>query len=175
MVGVTSLFGVSYVILMPVFAGEILRAGIGGMGMLMSSAGCGALAAALTLAALGDFKHKGRLLIVSGVIFSAALAVFALSRNYLFSLAIIMLVGYGSVMAVSLINTILQHSVPDHFRGRLMSVYMVTFAGFLPFGNLLAGSLTQVIGAAWTVFGGALLCGAFFVSVNFLYPQVRNL
>jgi len=175
MVGVTSLFGTSYVILMPVFARDILHAGVRGLGMLMSATGCGALLAALTLAALGNFKYKGRILVCSALVFSIAMACFSLSRVYLLSLAIVAVVGYGSVMSISLINTILQHIVPDHFRGRLMSVYMITFAGVMPFGNLIAGSLTQVWGASWTVFMGALLCAVFFVFVNFFYPQVRKL
>ncbi len=175
MVGVTSLFGISYVILMPVFARDILGAGIRGLGVLMSAAGCGALIAALSLAALGDFRHKGRLLLASCLIFSLGLACFALSRSYLLSLALLVVVGWSSVMAVSLINTLLQQIVPDRFRGRLMSVFMFTFAGVMPFGNLIAGGLTQAWGAPLTVCAGALLCGLFFTAMNLRYPDIRKL
>ncbi len=175
MVAVTSLFGISYVILMPVFARDILQVGVRGLGILMSAAGCGALIAALSLVALGDFKHKGKLLLASSLIFSLGLLVFSLSKAYVLSLAMLVVVGWGSVMAVSLINILLQQTVPDHFRGRLMSVFMFTFAGVMPFGNLIAGSLTQVWGAAWTVFTGSVICVAFFIAINFWYPDIRKL
>jgi MFS family permease len=174
-VGITSLFGISYVILMPIFARDILQVGLRGLGMLMSAAGCGALIAALSLAALGDFKPKGKFLLASCMIFSLGLMLFSLSKVYVLSLALLVVVGWGSVMAISLINTLLQQIVPDHFRGRLMSVFMFTFAGVLPFGNLIAGSLTQAWGAPRTVFAGAALCGAFFIAINFLYPNIRKL
>ena len=85
LVGITSLFGISYIILMPVFAGEVLKAGANGLGILMSSTGIGALIAALVLARLGDFKAKGKLVLFSGVLFSFSLMFFALSKNFIFS------------------------------------------------------------------------------------------
>ena len=170
----TSLFGISYVIF-PVFARDILHVGVKGLGMLMSAAGCGALAGALSLAALGDFRHKGRLLVCALTVFPIAVMLFSLSRVYILSLLMLAVVGWGSVLSLSLINTILQQIVPDHFRGRLMSVYMVTFTGVMPFGNLIAGSLIQVWGASRTVFAGAFLCAVFFVSMNLICPQVRKL
>jgi len=81
MVGVTSLFGISYVILMPVFSNDILKVGVKGLGMLMSAAGCGALIAALLLARLGDFKYKGKFLISSTIIFSLSLVLFSLKSE----------------------------------------------------------------------------------------------
>jgi len=175
MVAVTSLFGISYVILMPVFARDILKVGIKGLGILMSAAGCGALIAALFLAALGDSKQKGKLLIISSLVFSLGLMIFSWSKVYILSLAMLVVVGWGSVTAIGLINTLLQQIVPDQFRGRLMSVFMFTFAGVMPFGNLIAGSLTQAWGAPWTVFMGSVICAVFFIVTSFLYPDIRKL
>ena len=175
MVGITSLFGFSYVILMPIFANDILKVGVKGLGMLMSAAGFGALVAALVLARLGDFKYKGKLLIISSITFSISLVLFSLSKIYLFSIFILILTGWASVTATSLVNTLLQTVVPDAFRGRVMSAFMFTFAGVMPFGNLIAGALSQVLGVSLTVLIGGIICSAFFIIMNLLYPDIINL
>ena len=175
MVGITSLFGISYVILMPVFANDVLGVGEKGLGLLMSSTGFGALIAALILARLGDFKYKGKLLISSSIIFSISLVLFSLSKTYFVSLIALILIGGASVTATGLINTLLQILVPDEFRGRAMSVFMLTFAGFMPFGNLLAGICAHIWGVSLTVLIGGIICAAFFIIINILYPQIRNI
>lgn len=174
MVGVSSLFGVSYIILMPIFADYILKVGARGLGVLMSSSGFGALIAALVLAGLGDFKHKGKLLILSSLVFSLALILFSLSRFYLLSIIALILIGWGSVTAIAIINTLLQTIVGDEFRGRVMSVFMFTFAGFMPFGNLIAGALSQGLGVSFTVMASGIVCTIFFIMINILYPDIRK-
>jgi len=175
MVGITSLFGVSYVILMPVFANDVLHVGAKGLGLLMSATGFGALISALVLARLGDFKYKGRLLVFSSMVFSVSLVLFSLSKIYFVSLIILILIGWASVTAIGLINTLLQILVPDEFRGRAMSAFMLTFAGFMPFGNLLAGCLAHIWGVSLTVLLGGTICAAFFLVMNILYPQIKNI
>jgi len=175
MVGVTSLFGICYILLMPVFANDIFNAGARGLGILMSASGLGAVVAALSLARLGDIRHKGRVLIFSALIFSVFLMLFAFSRVFLFSLLVLFFIGWASVTAVSLINTLLQTIVPDEIRGRMMSVFMFIFAGIMPFGNLLAGSAAALLGVSLTVFLGGLLCFGFFSVINLVYNDVRNL
>ncbi|MDD5166576.1 MAG: MFS transporter [Candidatus Omnitrophica bacterium] len=173
-VGISSLFGMPYVILMPVFAKELLHVGVKGLGLLMSSAGAGALVAGLVLAHLGDFKHKGRLLIISSIIFSISLMLFSLSRNFIFSLFALALIGCFSVMAMALINTLLQTIVEDEYRGRIMSVFMFTFAGFMPFGNLLAGSISQIAGVSMTVLFSGIICMVSFLIITISYPELRK-
>jgi len=175
MVGVVSLFGVSYMILMPVFAEQVLKVGIKGLGMLMSFSGLGALAGALTLARLGNFKYKGRLLNFSALIFSFALIVFSLSKIYLLSLITLALIGATGVTSIALVNTVIQTKVGDEFRGRVMSIFMLTFAGFLPFGNLIAGSMAQRLGASTCVLISGIICALFFSAVNVIYPKIRYL
>lgn len=175
MVGITSLFGIPYVILMPIFANDVLNVGVKGLGVLMSSAGFGALIAALILARLGDFRYKGKLLVSSAIIFSFSLVFFSLSRVYLFSIITLVIIGGASVTAIGIINTLLQVLVPDEFRGRAMSAFMLTFAGFMPFGNLLAGCLAHMWGVSLTVMIGGIICGAFFIAINMLYPDIRNI
>lgn len=175
MVGMVGLFGISYNILMPIFAQDILKVGVKGLGVLMSSSGVGALIAALLLARLGDFKYKGKYLAISCIIFSLSLVLFSLSRIYLLSLASLALVGGFSVSAIALLNTLLQTAASDEFRGRLMSVFMFTFAGLLPLGNLLAGVLAQAIGVSLTVCLSGIVCAIFFMIINVLYPQLREI
>ncbi len=175
MIGVSSLFGISYAILMPIFANDILHVGVKGLGLLMSSAGVGALIAALLLARLGDFRPKGKLLISSSIIFSLSLILFALSKIYVLSLISLVLVGGSSVMAMALINTLLQTMVTDEYRGRVMSAFMFTFAGIMPFGNLIAGALSQSIGVSLTVMISGIICAAFFIAINIMLPDIRKL
>ena len=175
MVGISSLFGMPYVILMPIVANDILKIGIKGLAMLMSATGFGALIAGLALARLGNFKYKGKLLVSSSLIFSISLVLFSLSRVYFFSLFVLTLIGGFSVMAMALVNTLLQTNVDDRFRGRVMSMYMFTFAGFMPFGNLIAGSLSQVWDVSLTIMISGIICTAFFIIINMLYPQIRNI
>lgn len=175
LVAVISLFGVAHIILMPIFAEDILKVGVKGLATLMSVSGCGALVGALLLARLGDFKFKGRLLSFLNLLFSVSLIIFSLSKIYWLSLAALFFVGGASITSIALVNTILQTRVEDKFRGRVMSVFMITFAGFMPFGNLIAGSLAQGWGVSFAVLFGGLICTLFFLTVNILFPKIREI
>lgn len=175
MVGVVSLFGISYMILMPIFAEQVLKVGIKGLGVLMSSSGLGALAGALLLARLGDFKRKGSLLNISALIFSFCLIIFSLSKIYLLSLLALAFIGATGVTSIALVNTVIQTKVGDEFRGRVMSVFMLTFAGLLPFGNLIAGSMAQHLGVSLCVLISGIICFVFFSAVNIMYPKIRDI
>ncbi len=175
MTGVMSLFGISYVILMPIFANDVLKVGIQGLGVLMSAAGFGALIGALLLARLGDFNYKGKFLVISTMVFSFSLILFSLSKLYLLSLLALIFMGGSSVTATAIINTLLQTKVPDAFRGRVMSAFMLTFAGIMPFGNLIAGSLAQGLGVSFALLISGILCTLFFVAINLRYPDIRKI
>ncbi len=175
MVAALSLFGISYIILMPVFASHVLGVGVKGLGVLMSSTGIGALGGALGLARLGNFKFKGRLLTWSVLLFSLSLIAFSLTKVYFLAILALIFVGCSSVIPIALVNTLLQINVPDEFRGRVMSLFMITFAGVMPFGNLISGTLAQ----SWGVSNALLFCGlaclALFSLINFLFPGVKEL
>ena len=172
---VIGFFGISYIMLMPVFAANVLHIGVGGLGLLMSSIGLGALVGSLILARLGDFKHKGRFLVWSIFLFSFLLINFSLSKNFNWSIILLFFLGCLSVPATALINTLLQITVPDEFRGRIMSVFMITFAGIVPFGGLVAGSLAQVLGVSVALFLCGLVCFALFTLINLLFPELKVL
>ncbi len=175
MVGVVSLFGVSYIILMPIFANDVLGVGVRGLGILMSASGAGALFGALILARLGEFRHKGKLLVISAMLFSLSLLIFALSRNFILSIAVLCLLGFTSVTAVALVNTILQISVEDRYRGRVMSIFMITSAGMMPFGHLLAGSLAYFRGVSFAVFTGGAICALFFAALFIRFKGILKI
>jgi MFS family permease len=174
-VGAMSIFGVSYILLMPVFASHVLGVGLKGLGGLMSSSGLGALVGALGLARLGDFKFKGKFLIYSVFLFSASLILFSLSKSYPLSILALVLVGSSSVVPVALVNTLLQVNVPDAFRGRVMSLFMITFAGMVPFGNLISGALAQSWGVSNALFICGLICAILFTLINFIFPRLKEL
>jgi len=174
-VGISSLFGVSYTILMPIFARDVLHVGLKGFGALMSSTGIGALLGALVLAHLGDRVSKGKLLVAATMVFSLSLALFSLSAVFYLSVGILVLLGASSVIAISLVNTLLQTMSEDEFRGRVMSIFMLTFAGMMPFGNLLSGALSQVWGVSFTVMLEGLICLVFFTIINIKFPEIRKI
>ncbi len=174
-VGISSLFGVSYIILMPAFVQEVLHGGVKGMGILMSGSGVGAVIGALFLAKFGDKRGKGKLLIGSALLFSFSLMMLAFSKSFMFAFMMLMVVGAASVTAMALVNTLLQIMVEDRFRGRVMSVFMLTFSGMIPFGNLLSGAVAQGLGVSFAVFLNGLVCSACFVIVLLFSREVREL
>ena len=174
-VAAISFFGISYIILMPVFASQVLGVGVKGLGVLMSSTGLGALAGALGLARRGDFKFKGRLLVWSVFLFSVSLIAFSLSKDYFLSILALIFVGGFSVIPIALVNTLLQTNVPDEFRGRVMGLFMITFAGIVPFGNLISGILAQFWGVSAALLFCGLVCLILFILINFLFPKLKEL
>jgi MFS family permease len=169
-----SFFGISYVILMPAFADRVVKAGAKGLGLLMSAAGAGALGGALFLARMEDLRDKGRLLLRSCFLFSFFLVLFALSGSWLLSVISLFIIGGCAVTAVGLANAILQQSIPDEYRGRLMSVFMLTFVGVLPFGNLAAGVLASFLGICFTVALNGVICALFCLLLVIRYPQLKQ-
>jgi MFS family permease len=163
LLAVFSIFGWSYNVLMPIFARDILRAGAQGLGLLMTSSGIGALVGALLVASLGGYPRRERILFGGGFLLSAAAAGFAFSRMLHLSMAILAVAGLGGVAVMSVANTLIQMSVPDHMRGRVMGVWALVNAGSAPLGSFQAGTLAQyltapvavVIGAAITLAGTA--------------------
>ena len=165
-VGVISLFGFSYVVLMPVFAKVILNLDVKGFGLLMSASGVGSLLAGLKLASLKESNKQPRFLVFSLYVFSFGLVIFALSKSFIFSILILVLIGFSSMSALVIINSMIQTMVPNEFRGRVMSIYILTFAGTIPFGSIVAGSLSQAIGVSNTLIVSGCLCFILFLFTN---------
>ncbi len=158
LLGLVSLTGMPYAVLMPLFAQEILHGNSGTMGLLMSMAGAGALLASLTLAMRRELSGLGRWIALSAVVFGASLIAFAASRHVWLSAVLLVPVGFAMQIQMAGTNTLLQAMVPNALRGRLMSVFVMMFLGMSPFGALLAGTLAKAIGAPQTVALGGAAC-----------------
>jgi predicted MFS family arabinose efflux permease len=162
LVGLVSVMGMSYAIIMPVFAKEILGGGPGTLGFLMSAVGVGALIGAALLAYRQNLERIGSVIFSGTAIFSLALMAFSFSHVLWLSLSLMVFVGFGMMVQMVSSNTALQNLTEDDKRGRVMSLYTVAFMGMTPFGSLLAGMLAHTMGApnALLVSGCFCLMGA---------------
>ena len=175
LVGVSSLFGLSYATLMPAYAVDVLHVGEAGLGSMSAAVGVGALIGSLAVASLGSFRRKGLLLAAGSLIFPLALLSFAQTRYLPLSLTCLAVVGFGFVMQNATSNTLVQSIVPDDLRGRVMGAYTLTFFGTTPFGALLAGTLAQALGPALAVVVSAGVTLAFAAGVLVATPVLRRL
>ena len=173
---VVSIFTAPYAVLMPIFARDILKVGPSGLGYLMSAAGAGALTAALMLSSLGDCQAKGKLLLAGNLTFCTMLILFSFSRLMPLSLCLLVGMGWGMMTNMALTNTLIQTSVPDRLRGRVMSAYTLMFMGMAPLGSLQAGVVANWLGAPMAVRIGAMMCAtaALLLSPRFLHGARRS-
>ena len=152
LMALVSVSGVPYMVLMPVFASDILHGGPRTLGFLSASSGAGALIGALALAARPSVRGLERTLVVATAGFGAALILFALSRWFALSVLILPLAGFSAITLLASCNTLLQTFVDDAMRGRVMAFYGMAFMGMMPFGSLLTGALAETsLGAPGTV------------------------
>ena len=157
LLGVISLMSISYAVLMPIFANKILNGGARAMGVLMSSAGAGALVGALTLAARRGVKGLDRWIAICAVGLGVSLILFSMSHTFWLSVALLLPAGFFMVGQMASSNTLIQSLVPDRLRGRVMAVYSMMLVGMAPFGSLLAGAVAHRFGAPFMVaFGGTV-------------------
>jgi MFS transporter, DHA1 family, staphyloferrin A biosynthesis exporter len=135
-----------YMALMPIFAAEVLGKGAGGLGLMGTAVGVGAVIGTLTMATLTNVQHKGYVMLGAVFLLGASLMLFALSRNFELTLVILAVTGAAQMVYLTTNQTILQMAVSDDLRGRVMGVYMLS-QGMMPLGGLLGGGLAEVIGA----------------------------
>jgi MFS family permease len=173
LLGLVSLVGMPYTVLMPVFADRILHVGARGLGILMGSTGVGALLGALTLALRAGIKGLGRWVALACGGFGVSLFLFSFSRCFWLSAALLLPVGFSMMLQMACSNTLIQAMVPDQLRGRVMAVYSMMFMGMAPFGALLGGALADRLGAPVTVAIGAVACiiGAIWFAMHL--PKIR--
>jgi MFS family permease len=165
LLGLISLLGMPYGVLMPIFADQILHGGPRALGLLMGSSGIGALTGALSLALRRSPKGLGTWIAASASGFGLALIGFSCSRSFPLSILLLLPVGFTLMVEMASSNTLIQMMIPDALRGRVMSVYSMMFMGMAPIGALLGGTLAHHLGAPLTVAlggGGCLLAGLLF-------------
>jgi MFS family permease len=174
LLGLISLVGMPYVVLMPVFADRILHGGARGLGILMGATGVGALFGALTLAAKTGVKGLGRWVAYTCAGFGVSLILFSFSRWFWVSVALLMPAGYSMMLQMACSNTLIQTMVPDQLRGRVMAVYSMMFMGMAPFGALFGGALAHHVGAPITVAAGGVACVFGAIWFRRALPEMRG-
>jgi len=158
LLGLVSLMGMPYMLLIPVFVKETLHGGSHTFGFLIGASGIGALIGAFYLASRKSVLGLGKIIPLSAAVFGFGLIAFSLSRLFLLSLVLMLITGFGMIMQMASSNTILQTIVDDDKRGRVMSFYTMAFMGTAPFGSLLAGGLASSLGAPNTLIIGGVSC-----------------
>jgi len=172
---VTSLFGVSFAVLLPAWAVQVLGGDATTNGWLQSARGIGALAGALIIASMGRFDFKGRLLTFGSFFFPLLVIAFSFVRHLPLSLVVLIGTGMANIFIFNLANSLVQTLVRDELRGRVMGFYSLTFFGFLPVGALWIGTVAEHFGEPAAVLINAgimlLLCAGIAISV----PELRRL
>jgi len=175
LIAVVGLVGMPYSVLLPVFAREVLHGGADTFGFLMTAAGLGALASTLFLASRKSVLGLGRVIIAATALFGLALVGFAISRALPLSLMFVALGGFGAMAMIASSNTIVQTIVEDEMRGRVMSLFAMSFLGMTPLGSLAAGVLAESVGPTVTIAAGGLACLLAAVVFATHLPALRQL
>jgi MFS family permease len=169
-----SVFGMPYVILMPVFARTVLDVGSQGFGFLQSAGGAGALIGVIAVAWFSHTRGKGGQAIFGAAIFGLLVISFALSRSYSLSLLLALALGIASQFYMTIISTILQVNLPNELRGRVMGIHGLVW-DLMPVGGTIAGAIAEYTGAPIAVgFGGFLVVGM-AILVALCRPRLRRL
>jgi MFS family permease len=150
--------GLQNTILVPIFAETILKGGAESLGFLMAASGLGALSGGIYLATRKTILGIGKLIAIAPAVLGVGLIAFALSRYLPLSLFTMLFVGLGTILQIAASNTFLQTIVEEDKRGRLMSLYTMSFLGMIPVGNLLGGALANRIGAPNTLIIDGVAC-----------------
>ncbi len=175
LIGAINLFGNSFGTLLPAWAVKVLGGDATTNGLLQSARGIGALIAALFIASSGRLRYRGRLLMSGVFVFPLALAAFAFARWLPLSLLTLVIAGGSIMLASNLLNSLVQSLAADELRGRVMSIYSLTFMGLMSAGGLWSGSLAQRIGEPITIAIGAALTLFIAVAAWVFVPRLRHI
>ena len=172
---VDSFFGAPYFTMVPIYARDIFHLGETGLALMMGTAGAGAFLGALLVAYLGDFRRKGWFVLGGAIMFGICITVFALTTSLALSLTFLFGLGFALVVSVALTNTLLQKLVTDQMRGRVMSMFILSFMGTMPLGNIIAGTVSSHFGPQRTLAVGGLVVTVFAASVAIFNKRLREL
>lgn len=173
-VAVYSIFGLSFLTMLPVIARDVLHTGVGGYGFLMTSVGVGALTGALSLATLGQRVKRGELFRVSSYCFAIGVMIFAFVNSAAIAGILLFLVGIAMLLNGALANGILQSITPDNLRGRVVSVYVFVYVGFAPIGSVITGALARALSVHWAIVIGASIMLVYTAWELWRYPALRE-
>lgn len=170
-----SLFAMSYTTLVPIYATQILHGDAHTLGWLMSASGIGALMGGIYLSSRKTVVGLGKVIAIAPAISGTGLIAFSQSRNLWLSLLFALAIGLGSILIIAASNTVLQAIVEDDKRGRVLSLFTMSFLGMVPFGNLIAGSLASRIGVSNTMLIGGCVCIAAAIAFSRHLPVLRRM
>ena len=171
---IASLFGRSYQLLAPVFARDVLLTDITGLGWLTSAPGLGAILGAFVVASVHRMPPNGRLVGFSVAGYLVALILFALSSNFIASIAFLIITGFFNTIFSAAVRTMLQLATPETYYGRVMSLNTITFIGFAPLGSLIIGSMAEPLGVQSATLVGAIVVAIVFAWVWIRHPTLRH-
>jgi MFS family permease len=171
----TAIFGFSFVPLLPAWSVEILGGDVRTNGLLYSARGLGALVGALGIASLGRFNYRGKLLSTGMFLFPILLMVFSFLRWLPLSLIVLAGVGAALVLVLNLANSLVQTGTDDDVRGRVTSIYTLTFFGFMPIGSLLMGQIAEAFNEPQAIQFGSLVLIMFAIFIWVFTPGLRKL
>jgi MFS family permease len=172
---ISALFPISYSTLLPAFAVEVLHQGEAALGLLTAAVGIGAVLGSLFMAAIAGAQGRMGPLLLGTVLLPLSLLFFAFSTSYVLSLTLLVFAGFGLVIQNTSINSMVQIHVTDDLRGRIMSIYLLSFFGALPFGALQAGFVAQELGPSAGMAISAGLGLLLVVGVIFASPGLRRI
>jgi len=158
LLALVSFMGVPYMTLLPMIVTERLAGDARVLGYLTGASGLGALTGALLLASRRSVFGLGRVILAAALAFGAGLILFGMSRSVWLSLPIMLITGMGMMVQMAATNTVLQSIVDENKRGRVMSLFLMSFAGAAPFGSLFGGFMAERIGVAMTLECGGVVC-----------------
>lgn len=155
-----AVFGLSYVTLLPIFADVYFQAGSTGFGLLNAAHGTGALVGTLIVASIAArFRHRGLIILIGAAGMGLGLAIFSQSAGLALAMPVLAGVGFSNTFYLTQVSTHLQQAVPDHLRGRVMSLYALCW-NLLPLGGLLGGVLAAAVDARFAVLVGGVMVAA---------------
>jgi MFS family permease len=167
-----SLLGLPFVVLMPVFARDLLKVGASGLGYLMAGAGLGAVMSALTLAAQAGIRRRGKYIVGSAALFALALILLAQARSFAWAFLLLVVIGATMVGTLTLTNSTLQLISPPGLRGRIISMYNLAVLGLAPLGSLQAGAVAETLGVRFALTLGGTICLVYFLILFFFLPRL---
>jgi MFS family permease len=175
MVGLVSFLGINFAVVLPIFSNEILHGNANTLGLLMAASGVGSLIAAVQLSLRRGVRGLGQLVAIAPIIYGLGMIAFAASRSIWLSTLLLAVIGFGSLLQSASSNTIIQTLVQDEMRGRVMSIYIMSFLGMISFGNLFQGTLISFIGAPATVAISGVICVVVAIFYARQLPRLRRM
>jgi predicted MFS family arabinose efflux permease len=166
--------GWSYRTLMPVYAEEVLQFDARGLGILLAAPSIGSLLGSLALASLGDFRGKGKILLIAGLVMGLGLVGFSNTQRFVLALVALLIVGAARNATIITNQTLIQECCSDEYRGRVMAMYMMT-VGLLPLGTIPAGAIADRWGVPLALTIQGALMAAIFATLWLARSRVRNL